>query len=274
MSPLLSPGRRAAALAVLLLVLVFHLWGASRLADTLSLGDGDAAASVRRIDVAFVRELQQAAPPQAAPAAARAAAPRRAPAARPAASAPEPAPLPPVVEPPPLPEPAPAPLPEPPLAQAPEPAVPELPPAAAEPAAAVAATTAPASAAAVPAPPPFEWPPSTRLTYKMVGFVQGDAEGSARVEWLRSGGRYQVHLDVVVGPEFAPLVTRRMSSEGQLSEQGLRPLRYEESTKLAFRSPRINQMAFGPARPREGPRSGERRRRAYGVQLHLNPRLS
>jgi hypothetical protein len=82
----------------------------------------------------------------------------------------------------------------------------------------------------------------------MVGFVQGDAEGSARVEWLRSGSRYQVHLDVVVGPEFAPLVTRRMSSEGQLSEQGLRPLRYEESTKIAFRSPRVNQMAFGDER--------------------------
>jgi hypothetical protein len=241
-----SPGRRTAALAVLLTVLAFHLWGASRLAETLSLGDGDAAAAVRRIDVAFVRELQQAAAPQAAPAPARVAPPRRVRPAPPAASAPEAAP-PPLAEVPPTPQSEPAPPLEPTLALATEPAVVERAPSERESPPAVAATV-PASAASAPTAPSFEWPPSTRLTYTMVGFVDGDVSGSARVEWLRSGGRYQVHLDVVVGPSFAPLVTRRMSSEGQLVEQGLRPLRYLESTKVGIGSPRVHQMAFGDER--------------------------
>lgn len=240
-----GPGRRASALAVVVAVLAFHLWGASRLADTLSLGDGDGAAgTLRRIDVAFVRELQQTAPPPAAPAPARAAAPRRAAPAAPAASAPEPPPP----APPRLAE-VPPPEPMPPMEPAVAPAspAPDAVAAASEPAGAVASPAAPASVASAPA-APFEWPPSTRLSYKMVGFVQGDAEGSARVEWLRSGARYQVHLDVVVGADFAPLVTRRMSSEGELGDQGLRPRRYEESTKVAFRSPRTNQMSFGDDR--------------------------
>jgi hypothetical protein len=242
MTAMPSRGRRLAALALLLAVLAFHLWGVSRLAETLSLGDGaSGAGEVRRIDVAFVRELQQSAAPPPAPAPPRAA-PHRAPPVAPAASAPPPEPPPPEL----IVEPVPPAPPEPVVAQVPDAPAPEPAASAPDPASAVAqASEAPASAASA---LPFEWPPSTRLSYKMVGFVQGDAEGSARVEWLRSGGRYQVHLDVVVGPDFAPLVTRRMSSEGELVEQGLRPLRYEEATKVAFRSPRIVKMVFGDER--------------------------
>ena len=52
-----------------------------------------------------------------------------------------------------------------------------------------------------------------------------------QVEWIRVDDRYQVHLDVIVGPEFAPLVTRRMTSDGEIAASGLAPRRYDEETQ-------------------------------------------
>jgi hypothetical protein len=81
-------------------------------------------------------------------------------------------------------------------------------------------------------------------------------EGSARVEWLRQGGRYQVHLDVAIGPNFAPLVRRRMSSEGELTDQGLKPSRYEEETRVPLAATRRKSVAFeGERIVLQGPKS-------------------
>ena len=123
----------------------------------------------------------------------------------------------------------------------------------------------PEPAPAVPAAPlvagatsgtPFEWPPSTRLSYTLTGDFRGPVEGSARVEWLRQGGRYQVHLDVAIGPSFAPLVRRRMSSEGELTEQGLKPTRYEEETRVPLAATRRKSIAFETDRiVLQGPKS-------------------
>jgi hypothetical protein len=90
----------------------------------------------------------------------------------------------------------------------------------------------------------FEWPPSTRLTYTLTGNYRGPVEGQARVEWLTNGGRYQVHLDASVGPSFAPLVTRRLSSEGVLTAAGLSPRKYEEVTTAPLRAPRRVDLLF------------------------------
>ena len=238
-----------AALAVV--VTWLHLEFADEL-GTLRL-DAGAADTPRRIEVSFVRELLPSAPAPVV-----AAPPRRAPpAAAPAASAPEAA-----AEP--LPEPPPEAPPEAPpvLAQAEPPA-----------AGASAATAPPESVAtapeAAPVPPnadvatpaavPFEWPPSTRLSYTLNGNYRGPIEGSAKVEWLRSGLRYQVHLDVIVGPTFAPLMSRRMSSDGELGAAGLQPLRYDEETKIAWGTPRRATIRFEPERIMlQGERSVER----------------
>ena len=99
-----------------------------------------------------------------------------------------------------------------------------------------------ASAAAA----PFEWPPSTRLTYKLVGNYRGEIHGNARVQWVRLGERYQVHMDIALGPSFAPLMSRNMTSDGELGEAGLTPRRYDEATKLPFQSPRRVSMQFTP----------------------------
>ena len=229
-----SPQRRLVFLLVVVAVLIVHGWMTQHLADRLIEFDKDSAMPAR-IEVAYVREMALSTPPPtAAPAAPAAAAPRARPprkvakAAKPA-SAPDTAasaasePLvaarrtfepPPDVQPPlPVPEPASQPVPE--VAAASDP-----------PLAAATPASSPASGAAA-----FEWPASTRMSYLLTGNVQGAVEGSAQVEWIRAGSRYQVHLDLVVGPSFAPVATRRMSSDGEITEQGLVPHRYDQQTR-------------------------------------------
>ncbi len=220
-----GPRRPAAVLALVASVTLLHLW----LADGVlvsRLGEGDAGPTMRRIQVAFVRELQPAEPPAAPPP--RAAPLRRLPGTI-AALAPDTAAsaaLPP------------APLSEPALraeggtalAALPE-LLPELLPPAADTGVAAAAPPAEASAAG------FEWPPSTRLSYTLTGHYRGPVEGQASVEWLKSGSRYQVHVEVSVGPSFAPLMSRRISSEGEVTPEGLAPRLYDEVTRIALRDP-------------------------------------
>jgi len=219
---------------VIVAVLIVHGWMTQHLADRLIEFDKDSAMPAR-IEVAYVREMALSTPPPtAAPAAPAAAAPRARPprkvakAAKPAsapdtaASAASEPPVaarrtfepPPDVQPPlPVPEPASQPVPE--VAAASDPAL-----------AAATPASSPASGAAA-----FEWPASTRMSYLLTGNVQGAVEGSAQVEWIRAGSRYQVHLDLVVGPSFAPVATRRMSSDGEITEQGLVPHRYDQQTR-------------------------------------------
>jgi hypothetical protein len=89
--------------------------------------------------------------------------------------------------------------------------------------------------------PAFSWPASTRLSYILTGNYRGELHGSAQVEWVRIGTRYQVHLDVSIG---SGLITRRMSSEGEITSEGLTPERYDEENKAFFRAPRRRTMRF------------------------------
>lgn len=234
-------GRWAALLAA---VLLLHGGLAWWLDDALVGWGAGNQPMPQRMEVAFVRTLEPAAPaPVAAagPAPAPAAAPRtrRARAVAPAASAAsapeerkpvavvETAPSEPVV-----------------VVAATPPPVQEA--AASEPVAAAAVTAAPAATSASAAAASFDWPPSTRLTYKLVGNYRGEIHGNARVQWVRQGARYQVHMDISLGPSFAPLMSRNMTSDGELGEAGLVPRRYDEATKLPFQSPRRVGMQFTP----------------------------
>jgi cell division septation protein DedD len=122
-----------------------------------------------------------------------------------------------------------------------------------KPASAASAASAAAAADA------FEWPPSTRLSYRLSGNYRGPVEGQASVEWLRSGTRYQVLMDLSIGPSFAPLMSRRVSSDGEVTAEGLQPQRYDEETRLVWTAPRrLNiqmdadtvRLADGSLRPR------------------------
>lgn len=262
LSGLPSPRRRFALAALALAVLAVHGWLTQELADHWVSID-PAKAMPPRIEVAYVRELELATPPAVAPAPPPAPPkPQRRPrAAKPAASAPEAAPSAPA---------APQPAPE------PEPVIPEPPPALPEPTPQLVAVPEPAASEAVPvlaaSPPPpaasaaqpFEWPASTRLSYKLSGNVRGEVHGDAQVEWVRQGNRYQVHLDLTVGIPIAPMITRRMSSDGELTELGLAPNRYDEDTKLMFGKRRRLTMLFEPDAVLMP--SGERRPRFPGTQ--------
>jgi hypothetical protein len=240
--------RRGRWLAVVAAVLLLHAFAMWWFDDVIVGWDAGRTPMPVRMEVAFVRTLEPAAPPAVAPVPAPAPArprakPRRAPAPGAAASAAAAAQ-----------DAASA------LAQAPvqtpdrepervESSVSTAASAAAPPADAASATAvaaAASSASAVAAAPPFEWPPSTRLNYTLAGNYRGELHGNARVQWVRIGSRYQVHLDVSVGPSFAPLLSRNMTSDGELGDQGLVPRRYDEATKLPFQSPRRVTMQFTP----------------------------
>jgi Protein of unknown function (DUF3108) len=256
-------------LALTLAVTLAHLWvTTAALPDRL--GDGAGNGVRKTINVAFVRELAPATPPAAAaappppPPTARQAgrAPVVAPAA--AASAPE-------VTPPPKPAPIPAPIPTP-VAEATLPsavAASAADPAATLPTAAAVATPDAAASAAILAntvPQEFlAWPPSTKLTYVLTGIAKGGpVEGQATVEWLRSGNRYQVFMEAQVGPSFAPLMTRRDSSEGEITADGLSPRRYDQETKVVLQKPRRQTIFLDADRIRLP--NGTEQPRPVGVQ--------
>lgn len=113
------------------------------------------------------------------------------------------------------------------------------------------AASAAALAASVPADPGpastsdgFAWPASTRIRYTLTGQFRGEVHGRAEVQWVRQGDRYQVHLEAFIGPGFAPLGSRRMSSSGRTSARGLQPQQYEQETRMMWTEPRRLEMRF------------------------------
>lgn len=248
-----SPLRRPVGVALIVAVTLAHLWLSDELMED-RLGFGAARDAMRRIEVSYVRELVEAPPPEAARPK-----PRPTPRPRRAVAKASPASAPPAVPPdaivikveplPSLPTPAPPmlDLPVPPLAAASQPAPPSA--EAASPATAAPAVAAATPASAASAAASFDWPPSTRLTYAMTGNYRGEVQGSATVEWIRVGSRYQVHMEAIVGASFAPLLVRRASSEGDLGDSGLSPRRFEAEQRVAFKSRRW-AMTFDAERVR------------------------
>jgi len=112
--------------------------------------------------------------------------------------------------------------------------------------------------------PPFEWPRATRVSFSLTGYFRGEVHGSAQVEWLREQERYQVHLDVTIGPKFAPFMSRRMSSEGVITPEGLMPRRFDQQTKIAFTAPTRATVLLEPDHVVLA--NGQRRERWAGVQ--------
>jgi hypothetical protein len=82
------------------------------------------------------------------------------------------------------------------------------------------------------------------MRYELTGNYRGEVSGSAQVEWIRVGSHYQVHLDLVVGPSFAPIITRRMSSDGEITADGLAPRRYDQDTKVVMRDRHRATLTF------------------------------
>ena len=231
-------GRRAAWFLLVLGVAGVHGCVTERVVERMAGIEADQAMPPR-MEVVYVREMALSTPP---PTAAPAAPPRvdapGAPAARPR----KPKPAKPASAPEPRPE-----IVEPAVAAASESAAASMPdgggesltmgspppspqPAASTAAAVVAAASAPVAASG--AGPAFEWPASTRMSYLLTGNYRGEVSGSAQVEWVRSGSHYQVHVDFIVGPTFAPLITQRSTSDGEITAAGLAPRRYDQDIRF------------------------------------------
>ena len=102
------------------------------------------------------------------------------------------------------------------------------------------------------------------MSYVLTGNYRGEVKGSAQVEWIRVGSHYQVHLDFIVGPSFAPVMQRRMTSDGEIGAEGLQPGRYDEETKVMFGNWRRRSITFEPDTVLLP--NGQRRARIAGVQ--------
>ena len=90
----------------------------------------------------------------------------------------------------------------------------------------------------------FQWPLATRVSYSLEGHYRGPVHGQATVEWLSLGARYQVHIDAIVGPSFAPIGSWRLSSEGELGPDGLTPRRHESVDRVVIRGSRLRSSEF------------------------------
>lgn len=103
-------------------------------------------------------------------------------------------------------------------------------------------TAAPAAApASAPVSPNFDsWPADTRLNYRLSGNFRGELYGSARVQWQRQDERYQTRVDIDI-TLFATLV---MTSQGEVTAEGLSPKVYEESRRSGPRGVRLSDDAI------------------------------
>ena len=251
----LAGSRARSGLVLVVAVIALHACVVDHVADTVATWTADASLP-GRLQVAYVRELTPSEPLTPAKAAPLAPAPTPRTVPRRSERVPTPpvaaasAPAEPDTDPTPTPATAEAvalasdPAPEavmPPSVAAATPA----PSAEAAPSAPEAASTASAAASAPADARPFEWPASTRLSYRLTGQYRGEVNGSAQVEWVLAAPRYQVNLDVTVGLPIAPLFTRRMRSDGRLSAEGLHPERYDEISQLAFRGRRQATVQIG-----------------------------
>ncbi|MEO5669537.1 MAG: DUF3108 domain-containing protein [Ramlibacter sp.] len=218
----------------------------------------------------FTRLLQQAAPPPKPPAAAPAVAspkptrpaitsiakapdPARTPAPKPAAAASAPSP-------------AETPLPVPPApAVAPAPPV-ETQVAASPPQPAASAPSQAASQAVASTPqqeptlspvfaagpfPVVDWPADSRVNYRLGGqFRSGELNGSARVQWQRQGTRYETRVEI----DVTLLASLVLTSQGDVTPQGLFPRSYEELRRSGPRGAKLGDTNITLADGRSVPR--------------------
>ena len=100
------------------------------------------------------------------------------------------------------------------------------------------AAPAPDTPASAPATEPLaSWPADTRISYRLSGWFRGELHGDARVQWQREASRYQVRMDIDIGP----FVSLRMTSQGEVTPAGLQPAAYEE-----LRGSRRRHAQLGP----------------------------
>ena len=237
MSVLKSGARRWWLLLLILGVVAVHAWLTWSMAALLDDMQSVDAPGIKPMEATYVSELKLSDPPVLRPSpalvkATPAQSPRSAKPLAPTASAPEPA-LPPAGSA----STASAPEAATTVAEASSQAVPTE----AEPILPVAASASEPSQATG---PPFAWPVATRVSYKVRGYFRGDVYGSAKVEWVRQGLDYQVRVNAIIGPSFAPIGSWHLISAGTITPAGLSPKRFEQVDRLLIRTSPPRTVVF------------------------------
>ncbi|MEO7392805.1 MAG: DUF3108 domain-containing protein [Ramlibacter sp.] len=105
--------------------------------------------------------------------------------------------------------------------------------------------TPPASA------PPADWPADTRVSYRLGGqFRSGELHGNARVQWQRQGSKYETRVDI----DVTLLASLVLTSQGEVTPQGLYPRAYEELRRNGPRNNRLGNDTIVLADGRSVPR--------------------
>jgi len=85
------------------------------------------------------------------------------------------------------------------------------------------------------------WPADTRLNYRLGGqFRSGELHGSASVQWQREGERYQTRIDI----DVTLLASLVLTSQGEVTPQGLVPRAYEELRRSGPRGARMGDSSI------------------------------
>lgn len=104
-------------------------------------------------------------------------------------------------------------------------------------ASAIAPVAEPAASAASTANAALDsWPADTRLNYRLGGqFRSGELHGNARVQWQREGERYQARIEI----DVTLLASLVLTSQGEVTPQGLFPRAYEELRRSGPRAAKL-----------------------------------
>ncbi len=114
-----------------------------------------------------------------------------------------------------------------------------------------ASTTTTGATAASAATPQDTWPPDARLTYRLEGrWRTGPLYGTARVQWQRQGARYQAQVEI----DISPFVHRALTSQGEVTPQGLVPRVYEERSRTRRRAMQLGDADITLSDGRSVPR--------------------
>ena len=84
------------------------------------------------------------------------------------------------------------------------------------------------------------WPADTRLNYRVGGHFRGELHGNARVQWQRQDNRYQSRVEI----DLTLLASLTLTSQGEVTAQGLQPQVYEELRRGGPRTARLGESAI------------------------------
>lgn len=94
------------------------------------------------------------------------------------------------------------------------------------------------------------WPPGTRLSYRLTGYYRGELSGDAAVAWQRDGATYQAQVAMTIGL----IVRMTLTSQGEITSEGLVPRQYEEQLGNRRRAVRLAENTITLSSGKQLPR--------------------